>query len=992
MTEAPQRGVIEDDLWSWIDADDPVSDVPDIEPSSVVAVMVTHNAAEWLPRQLLSLAMLTTRPGRIVVVDTGSADDTPALVDRALDEGVVDEFIRSDDETSFGAAVHLALAESEPDWIWLLHDDSAPRKDALAELLDGARQSDIVVPKLLQPRRRNYPETLSEMGQAITVGGHRVPMVDEGDIDQGQTESRDVLGASTAGLLVRGGTWREIGGLAPEVERHRGGVDFCWRANAVGFRVLTWPDAALHHRRAGQTGERPGDEHPHVGDRLAALRIAGSRGASAAGLAAASILRSFGFLLGKSPSFAMAELKAWRRYRDSAEVTAALKTRLPEEDLTPPDLLPNRWWPVRHAADRLGNAISERYHELVDVPADTSIDELTGDDFAGRQIRRRVFSPVTALVLVLLLAALIPAGTLLLSGPASGGGLLPAPATLGAAWQAYLIGEAPWLGLAALAATLTFGSPGLLTYLLLTLTPLFAAVGALLLLTRLGTPQGLRVGIALAWAGATLLLGIVTAGDVTGMVLAVTGPLLARAIVDVVRDEAQGAEGLRTPAKAAFWLLIVAAVWPVALVLATLAGAFWAVRERSRVVDVALGLTPAWVSLLPWLPGLARHPGRLLTGVDPLAWPDYPPASYALLVGRILPSGFPVWVNVVFFTVLGLVALWMISRLPRRTWLITVTAIALPLVLGTVLSRFTVPVDGGTARILLSPWALLVVGALLAPVVLAERTPKSNRPVLLTLVLVGLLAVGTWGLEGFFDSPVRANPSVLPGYVRDVVHSPRDTRVLALERRGEVVHWNVIDARQPQWGTGERNPAGAFADHLDTLAQAISSGAMPDDLATRFRLLGVSHLWVRSLDPNHTVLIDNTEGLLSAASDDRSTVWTVSGLVSRVGWMDDELIPVTDAELLASDESRLLVVAAPSTEDWRATLDGRSLERTHGFSWELLGEEMVTFQAGPEGGELVVEPTPARGRLVVHLLVLLAVGLLAAPTLNAGTAAKRGRE
>ena len=53
-----------------------------------------------------------------------------------------------------------------------------------------------------------------------------------------------------------------------------------------------------------------------------------------------------------------------------------------------------------------------------------------------------------------------------------------------------------------------------------------------------GTTPALQVGVvacvnacaSAAWAGGTVLLGLVPAGDVTGMVLAVTGPLLARAI------------------------------------------------------------------------------------------------------------------------------------------------------------------------------------------------------------------------------------------------------------------------------------------------------------------------------------------------------------------------------------------------------------------------------------------------------------------------------
>ncbi|MDO5676989.1 MAG: glycosyltransferase [Propionibacteriaceae bacterium] len=992
MSEAPQRGVIEDDLWSWIDADDPVSDVPDIDPSSVVAVMVTHNAAEWLPRQLLSLAMLTTRPGRIVVVDTGSTDDTASLVQKAHAEGVVDEFLEATADVTFGGAVDLALVDAEPEWIWLLHDDSAPRKDALTELLDGARQADIVVPKLLQPKRRNYPETLSEVGQAITPGGLRVPMVEEGDIDQGQTEARDVLGASTAGLLIRGEAWREIGGLAPEVARHRDGVDLCWRANAVGFRVLTWPAAALHHRRAGRTGERPQDQHPHVDDRLAALRVAGARGASPLGLTASSVMRTVGFLLAKSPAFAMAELRALRRYRATADQTAALKARLPEEDLTPSDLLPNRWWPLRNAADKLGHGISERYRDLTEAPSGTSIDELTGDDFAGAQIKRRVFSPTTALVAVLLIAAFIAGRTLLGAGPVSGGGMLPAPSSLGAAWQAYLTGEAPWLGFAAFSSLAGLGSPGWFQFLAVVMTPLLAAVSAMALLRRLDVPSGLAAAVGLVWAGATILLGLVTAGDISGMVLAVTGPLLVRAVLAVIRNDAEGAERLRAPAGAGFWLVVVSVVWPLALVLATVAGVVWAVRHRQRIVDVAVGLLPAWLFMAPWMPSFLGLPGRFLTGVDPLAWPDFPPASYALIVGRILPSGLPVWANVAFFAVLGVAALLAASRLPRREWIVVMVAVAAPLIIGTLLSRIIVQVDGGSARVLLSPWALLVVAALLAPVVLTERQAEKRRPVVLALVLAGLLALGTWAWIGF-NGPVQSVTSVLPGYVRDVMSSPRDTRTLALDMAPDgTVDWNVIDARQPRWGTGERNPAGGFATEFNALAQAITGGAVPDDLAERLTLLGVSHLWLRGFDADHQALLDNLEGMIGAAADDRSTVWTVSGLVSRVNVMGPDLFPVTDGRLPEGPESRQLIVAAPSEENWRATLDGKELERTYLFGWEMFDEHFVTFQADASAGELVVEPAPRWGRFTLHLLVMLGLALLAAPTLGGATVAKRGRE
>lgn len=990
MTDSAQHGQEVNDLWAWIDQEDPAVDVAEIPAEQVLAVMVVHDAAAWLPRQLLSLARLDPRPGRLVAVDTGSTDGSPQMLAGALAEGVLDDVVTLGPGTTFGAAVAEVVAGGDPGWIWLLHDDSAPHRDALACLLDGARHCDMVVPKLLEPKRRNYPETLSELGQAITPGGIRVPLVEAGDIDQHQSESRDVLGASTAGLLIRGETWRDVGGIAPEVERHRDGVDLGWRVNASGYRVLTWPDAALNHQRAGRAGLRPADAHPHVADRLAALRIVGARGAGTLGLGVASWLRAAGFLIAKSPSTAAAELKAWRAYRRSEETTRALAARLPDDDHTPGDLLPNRFWPVHHAFDQVGAGLSERYRSLTDTAAGTSIDELTSDEYSGSARRGRVLSPVTLLVVVLLIGAAVSARSLL-GGVVSGGGLLAAPANLASAWQAYLQGSEPWLGLAAVASLAGLGSPGAFAVLALLLAPLLAGLSALALLRRLGVDPVPAGAAAAAWAAGTILLGLVTAGDVTGMVLAVAGPLLVRSIHAAAVNDSSGAERLRAPAGVAFWLIVVAAVWPVALVALTVAAVVLIVRDRGRRVEASVAVLPAWLFLIPWLPTLARYPGRLLTGVDPLAWPDFPPPSYALVIGRILPSGLPVWVNVAFFAVLGLLALWGISRLTRRAWLWSVACLGTPLILGTILSRLTVAVDGGIARPLLSPWALLVLAALLAPVVWSPAAEGRLRRVAAAAVpVVSLIAVVAWAVVGF-AGPVQARGSVLPGFVRDVLASQRDSRALAIDigddRR---VTWNVVDRRQPRWGSAERNPVGSFDAQLNALAYAVAAGDPPADLAQRFQQMGVSHLYVGGFGTGQRAALDNLEGLVGNPADDRSAVWTVSGLVSRVQVDGDEPF-VASGEVAAGAEGRHLYLAESGGQAWTVELNGQSLRRLADTQRPLIDDRVLTFGPVPaSGGTLVAHPVNHWWQLWLQAAVMAALAVLAAPTLSGSTAARRG--
>ncbi|HEY8295310.1 MAG TPA: glycosyltransferase, partial [Micrococcaceae bacterium] len=80
-----------------------------------------------------------TRPAdAVLAADAGSADDSLALLERALGRGKV---ISHAARGGFGAAVKAAvdqlappagLATTDQEWLWLLHDDAAPAPDALA--------------------------------------------------------------------------------------------------------------------------------------------------------------------------------------------------------------------------------------------------------------------------------------------------------------------------------------------------------------------------------------------------------------------------------------------------------------------------------------------------------------------------------------------------------------------------------------------------------------------------------------------------------------------------------------------------------------------------------------------------------------------------------------------------------------------------------------------------------------------------------------------
>ncbi len=117
--------------------------------AAVSVVLVSHGGARWLPTVLDGLRRQTHAPDRIVAVDTGSKDESLALLTAELGADAVRAAGR---QTPFAEAVDLGLElAGEPEWVWLLHDDANPAPDALAALLAAAAAdptADILGPKL----------------------------------------------------------------------------------------------------------------------------------------------------------------------------------------------------------------------------------------------------------------------------------------------------------------------------------------------------------------------------------------------------------------------------------------------------------------------------------------------------------------------------------------------------------------------------------------------------------------------------------------------------------------------------------------------------------------------------------------------------------------------------------------------------------------------------------------------------------------------------
>jgi GT2 family glycosyltransferase len=242
----------------------------------VVAVLVTRGTTPFLDASLRALADQRRAPDEVLLVDAGPAADdgrdgaglavAAAAVWRPGDPVRV---VAAPGARTFGEAVRRALGagpDSSADWLWLLHDDSAPATGALEAQLHAVELAPSVAVAGAKHVDWDDPRVLLEVGTTVSRFGRRLPDLDD-EVDQGQHDARDdVLAVGLAGALVRRDVWDALDGPDPALGPYGDGLDLCRRARLAGHRVVVVPAAAVRHARASlRPGARAGwDERRSV--------------------------------------------------------------------------------------------------------------------------------------------------------------------------------------------------------------------------------------------------------------------------------------------------------------------------------------------------------------------------------------------------------------------------------------------------------------------------------------------------------------------------------------------------------------------------------------------------------------------------------------------------------------------------------------------------------------------------------------------------------
>ncbi|MGW1978956.1 glycosyltransferase [Streptomyces sp. NPDC001889] len=990
---------------------------PEFPRHVVTAVLVSHDGARWLPDALAGLLGQERPVQNAVAADTGSADESARLLTEALGTGRVLHLAR---RTGFGAAVDEAvrtagvltpddlpylkrpsswdpvtrtwhdhahelpeLPHGEPvQWLWLLHDDSAPEPDALAELLRVADSDDhaaIVGPKL---RGWYDRKQLLEAGVSIANSGRRWTGLDRREQDQGQHDQiRSVLSVSSAGMLIRREVFEQLGGFDRRLPLMRDDVDLCWRAHAAGHRVLVAPDAVLRHAEAAARERRTVDcagrsvVNPHRVDKAGAIYtlLTNARGAALPyvllRILLGTVLRTLAYLVGKAPGQAVDEVMgalgvllrperviAGRRRR-SADRTAAASELRP---LFPPPGATVRAT-VEQVAGHFGagddaDATGSRHGGAVESgPGGDDADYLEIEQFARlKKIGRK---PAPVLFGLLLLVSLIACRDLFGGGSLAGGALLPVPAEVSDLWARYAdnwhpIGTGgtqnapPYLGVLAALSWLFLGSTGTaLTVLLVCSVPL-AGLTAYFASRPLVASRLLRAWASIAYAFLPAATGALATGRLGTAVLAILLPLIARAAVSAHGLHRPGRGSWRATWTYALLLTLATAftpvVWPVAAVL----GVGVLVLRRGDLMAYALRFLAALgtplLALAPWSLTLLTDPAAFLreAGLD-IGGAGAPAVD---LLGTS-PGGPGTTGGIVLIGIV-LAALAALLRDERRAAILTAWAVALTGLLFAVLANRSTWAGPATLVYGIALLAAAVLGAEMGRTRVGAQNFGWRQPVaVLVAVAAGLgpavAAVG-WMAGGAGGPLERRDPVQVPAFVAEESDTRDQPRTLVLGgTSAATVPYTLLRGSGGRLGDAELAAAGEGDTRLDKIVANLVAGSGADQ-SSQLSGFAIRYVLLRDGAPRQTSrVLDSTPGLSRLSQLDGSSLWRVDRQVARatiVGGEGDPLPVESDAveahaEIPAGGEGRVLRIADRADEGWRATLDGRTLERTTVDGW-----------------------------------------------------------
>lgn len=221
----------------------------------VSVVILNWNGQQHLSNFLPSVKAHACADMELVVADNASTDDSVGWL-REHHPDV--RIIQLEKNYGFAKGYNEALKQVQANYYVLLNSDvevTAGWLEPMLKLLESDERIGACQPKIKMYHDKTSFEYAGAAGGWLDSLGYpfaRGRIFDFCEQDLGQyDDTAEVFWASGAALLVRADLYHRLGGLDEFFFAHQEEIDFCWRLQLAGYKVMVCPDSVVFHVGGG---------------------------------------------------------------------------------------------------------------------------------------------------------------------------------------------------------------------------------------------------------------------------------------------------------------------------------------------------------------------------------------------------------------------------------------------------------------------------------------------------------------------------------------------------------------------------------------------------------------------------------------------------------------------------------------------------------------------------------------------------------------------
>lgn len=207
-------------------------------------IIPSWNGLHLLKISLPSLDRQTYKNFEVIIIDNGSVDGSVDYIEKRFSDFKV---IKLEKNIGFAPAVNMGIKQAKGKFIVLINNDTRVDKNCLKFLVGAAKAHEDV--GMVAAKMLNFlnPKIIDSAGDCIDAVGHASNIGFGQKDDIRFNEPKYIFLTTGGGSLIKREVFDRIGLFDDDYFAYFEDVDFCLRAQFIGFKIWYEPKAVIYH-------------------------------------------------------------------------------------------------------------------------------------------------------------------------------------------------------------------------------------------------------------------------------------------------------------------------------------------------------------------------------------------------------------------------------------------------------------------------------------------------------------------------------------------------------------------------------------------------------------------------------------------------------------------------------------------------------------------------------------------------------------------------